>query len=539
MTTVASATTPGISGVQNSPKNALATAMVVLTILMGLALGAKFLVAQDIWVDETTQLSGLTLNPLQMLPWLCGQDAQRFGVPGDRMPPLSYWAGWGWSHVFGLTETSLRVMGLAATVAASWILFLAARRVWGPWAGVLACAAFLLNPNTLLISVEIRAYPLFLLTTVGTLYFLIRVLEPAESGLWGVWLGLSVCLIAGIYTHFYGVLVAAAVFCALAAAVIGERKLLRPLLTSAVIVGVASAGVIPFVLAAMRMGGGTTAEDFGGGSFAKFIYRSFIGHPALAVSKPVMLVGMVGFGLMLVAALLPKPRGRRISRALIVMICAGCLAAVAAKAVVGKFDAFAPSYNLWRVPVLCLIAASVVTLSWRSLRWMGIAAVACILLAGAWACLTAVNHAAVFRHTPHREVAKLVREVGSRTVFYDGASGWGGAYFPLLFSQAHQLRHLLIQQGATGEKSISELPSLTPVLDNASLPEQIIVLAAEYQSSGDTTAMCRGLAPHVAISEHAKAVLESLGFERVREGVLNAQDAVAFAVYGRRKEPAH
>jgi len=44
---------------------------------------------QDIWVDESTQLSGIRVRIWEMLQWLSGVDLDRFGVAGDRMPPVS------------------------------------------------------------------------------------------------------------------------------------------------------------------------------------------------------------------------------------------------------------------------------------------------------------------------------------------------------------------------------------------------------------------------------------------------------------------
>src|SRR4051794_10429387 len=73
-----------------------------------LVAAALFLPHQTLWIDETTQLSGLTLSPVEVVRWLMHPATHDFGVPGDRMPFLSYWLGWAWSRLFGLGETSLR-----------------------------------------------------------------------------------------------------------------------------------------------------------------------------------------------------------------------------------------------------------------------------------------------------------------------------------------------------------------------------------------------------------------------------------------------
>ena len=50
-----------------------------------------FLPHQALWIDETTQMAGLTLSPRHLVQWLANPASHDFGVPGDRMPPLSYW----------------------------------------------------------------------------------------------------------------------------------------------------------------------------------------------------------------------------------------------------------------------------------------------------------------------------------------------------------------------------------------------------------------------------------------------------------------
>jgi hypothetical protein len=51
---------------------------------------AIFAASQAIWVDETTQLFGLSLPLDGLLAWLAGAAADLGGVPPDRNPPLAY-----------------------------------------------------------------------------------------------------------------------------------------------------------------------------------------------------------------------------------------------------------------------------------------------------------------------------------------------------------------------------------------------------------------------------------------------------------------
>src|SRR5258707_15051574 len=85
------------------------TPLIPLSILAALIIAFSielyaFAHVQDIWVDESTQLSGITLRFSEMLRWLSGIDVARFDVPGDRMPPISYALDWLWLRFSGPSE---------------------------------------------------------------------------------------------------------------------------------------------------------------------------------------------------------------------------------------------------------------------------------------------------------------------------------------------------------------------------------------------------------------------------------------------------
>ena len=65
------------------------------------------MVNQSLWIDETTQLSGLTLGSIRVIHWLLGH-IDPFYVPSpDKMSPLSHLAGKLWVSMFGLGETPI------------------------------------------------------------------------------------------------------------------------------------------------------------------------------------------------------------------------------------------------------------------------------------------------------------------------------------------------------------------------------------------------------------------------------------------------
>src|SRR4051812_4996931 len=77
----------------------------------------------------------------------------------DRMPPLSYWAGWAWSRAFGHSEASYRWMGVIVTACGAACVALAAGRLAGGLGALAAGLLFALSPNVMTMAAEIRAYP--------------------------------------------------------------------------------------------------------------------------------------------------------------------------------------------------------------------------------------------------------------------------------------------------------------------------------------------------------------------------------------------
>jgi 4-amino-4-deoxy-L-arabinose transferase-like glycosyltransferase len=149
--------------------------------LMLVAGAWAFLPSQVIWLDEATQLAGLTLDPVHVVRWLARAETHDFGQFPDRMPPVSYWLGSAWGRAFGADEASLRWLGVACVATATALVFLTARRAFGGPAGWAAGLLFATSPGIAMIAVEIRAYPLFLLASAASYHALIRVVEGSPS----------------------------------------------------------------------------------------------------------------------------------------------------------------------------------------------------------------------------------------------------------------------------------------------------------------------------------------------------------------------
>lgn len=327
--------------------------------------GTAFAHRQTLWLDETTQLSGLSLGPLELTRWLTGK-YHDFGcsTAPDRMPPLSYWLGQAWAALFGFSELSLRYFGVACVTLATGVIYLSARRAFGLAAALAAGLMVALAPAVIEKSVEIRAYPLYLLTGACATFFLIAALQAAAPArMRRALIGLVVSLIAMMYTHFIGVLGAAALLAGLFWAAWRQRRSLRGPLIASAITALAAIGLYPFVTASVEVsksGAHWTVADrlLALGE----LFGCLVSHRVLVMDRWLAVVNLiVGLGFIAVA-IVAHPRkhdpARPCAGALGISLAVGAAVVVAASFV---FTAFKPAqyqYNLWMVPLVTLLLAA-------------------------------------------------------------------------------------------------------------------------------------------------------------------------------------
>jgi hypothetical protein len=396
---------------------------------MAIVLGARsFLPSQVIWLDEATQLSGLRLDPIRVVRWLAGTESHDFGQFRDRMPPVSYWLGWAWGRAFGADEASMRWFGVACVAMATAMVFLTARRAFGGWAGWASGLLFASSPGIVMIAVEIRAYPLFLLTSAASFYALMRLVEapedPADSGRWA-WLAiLSLTLSMAVGTHFFGVVLAGACLGTIAAHSWRTRRI-GGLLAVSVLVGLAVLAVVPFVRAAV----GITRVPSRIGAMARLesVYRLLLelsDHPSLMIDRRVEACFFIGLSILIVAAI---RSGSAATRAVALTMGAG-LGAVAAIQLAfgrGSFNACSANYNLWMKPGFCLIAAAGVGSRSRAVRRLAGAAAGLVIATQAIGVVQLACRGDHLAHGPHRAISTMIRELGTTdlAVLHDDGSG--------------------------------------------------------------------------------------------------------------------
>lgn len=416
-----------------------------LILLTFVAAAGFFAAGQALWVDETTQLSGITLSLGEQLGWLTGRLDPGLAVPPDRMPPFSYWLGEAWSALFGLTETPMRWLGIAVVLCAAPAIHGLGRMAGGAWGGVFALAFVYLMPFLVVQAVEIRTYPLFFALSAWAVWAFARVILSPEGGetvpIWPA----AVLAIAAAYAHFFGLLMALCLFVALLVDRLMRGLPLGRLFAAAAIAGVLALGLVPFALSAVGVSGGldemvaippSLTELVSGAVTLVLRLGTHGSHLAYPVALILTLGGIAGLALLSFTRLArPLPEGAAPRRAPLLVALPIVLALVLLMVVdraLDGFPAFGPHYNLWMVPLAALFLSFGFGFDGR-MRWLapglGLAAVAGHLVAGS----ALLGNRDIYSHGPGEWLAAQVTDPASTLVVHDGTGTWGHAYFPLVY----------------------------------------------------------------------------------------------------------
>jgi hypothetical protein len=406
---------------------------------------------QDIWLDESTQLSGLTLSFWEMLQWLAGADPDRLAVPGDRMPPVSYILDWLWFHLYGPSEIGFRLFHSAFVIAGvSWLASVAWRYL-GRSATLVLLGFLVLSPKLIQAGVEIRAYPIFFAATCAQTAVFIRLMAcPIKFDLKLLTLFTGICLVA-IYTHFFGIVSSSAFFLTLGISSLGSFGALADIVGAFVVVALGSLPLTPFVSAAAHvlMFVPLTATSAAFITDEKTIvqyltyFLKLVGDPANMVSITASILFFCGTIALLAASIFAaglRVRNRNLKPFdwLIAVVVFGVFATIMASFAVRAFDPLAANYNVWLlVPFSLLIGAGATSVTgFRSWDVAGRkVALAALLMGAGISTHTFFVHASMFVHGPQRFVGALYdTTVGPKAIVYETGAAWGWSYIPLQYT---------------------------------------------------------------------------------------------------------
>ncbi len=473
----------------------------MLAVLGSLAAGiASFLPHQTLWLDEATQMSGLSLSPIAAARWLTGARAHDFGQFKDRMPPLSYWLGWAWSQVVGLNERSLRCFEALCVLLAAAFVYEGARLAFGTRAAWAAGLLFAVSPPVIVLAVEIRAYPLFLLWSALAFYLLITVVAGSSPPRFRSCLALAAVLGAAVATHFFGAVLAGSILVALSILAYRDRNCRRPLLWSGAVLAVAMAAVLPFIRSALaRTRGGSGGLAAGGNSSValKRLLTSLVSHETLAVYPPLCTLAVAAALLLaLMSGVVLARNHRRAGVAIATVLSAGMAAIALGKAAIAGFDAALPNYNCWMRPGLCIFLAAGLTSRKPSARLASAAALvalATIQLCGVYQLAVHGDH---FAHGPHRSIASRIRELASAdlAVVHDDSSNHPVfIYCPIRYDFGPTVKQYQLVDSNPEAPSVGNVPDTGESYPGDSIPHRfLLVIRSERTSPGALRAEIRG-----------------------------------------------
>jgi uncharacterized membrane protein len=345
------------------------------------------------------------------------------------MPPGSYLLQIAWGLLAGNTERAMRWLGVLCAMVGTGFTAAAARRAFGRRAALVAGLFLALGPNLAVYAVEIRAYPIFLMWVGISSYCFVGTLQSSDAT-YHRWLAaLTASLIAGAFTHFYGILFAGATLSALL--VDGWRNGNQRWLAtiSGMVVALACFGLVPFVTAAVHMSSGRATDGtmlYAARGLVRMIYR-LCSHPAVAASPASLILVLGGFALALIAAVCSAAGADRVRRGLVFLLLTAGAVVTTVAFVARGFDATNPSYNIWALPVVALLLSSLAATGASSkpiLSRTGWAALTCLLIGSALSSVQLHRYPDAYAHGPQKRLIALLESLGTDKVMvlYDGDS---------------------------------------------------------------------------------------------------------------------
>ena len=481
--------------------------------------------AQNIWIDETTQLSGSTLGVSDLLAWLSGTYNPAFGVPADRMPPFSYFIDMiGW-RLWGDNELAFRLYHAAITAAGILLLMAALARRISLRAAIIAGLLLAISPKLIMMAVEIRAYPILIAISCAQVALLI--VGNVSGKPWRLALFLLLGLLSG-YTHFFG-LVATSAYTA--AAFIDARtvRAAASLVAGYALLLLCWTGLYPFISGASAISSTAPEHVIGFSDLASFLAQTLASNaimvdPLLAILYLGSAGALILAGMIWISRRLPS-EGMTVRHdpalGLLVALLAGLSVTIAASLLVTNFDALGSRYSVWMLPaVVAIIAISAdraIGVRWPAMRIASVLAIAILALSAVTAQLLFLNRAEWFIHGPSRTLETMLAQAEGPTAVVHVGPGWPWGYFPLYRNHRDALPQWLLTDDGRSVIAITqggdvsgEKQPLTILDDRRSL----IVSRVDLKSYQDLGLLAAGNAQALLPPGDLAASLTDRGWQR-------------------------
>jgi hypothetical protein len=221
----------------------------IFLVSLVVSISAWFLpIRAPLWEDETGSFWMINKGFAGILP---SQNSLSF-------PAYSYIL-WFSTKIIGTSEISLRIPSIAAMLGAVYMLYLAAREIFGRDIAIIAAVIFCINPIVIFASIDIRPYAFAVLATNAAIYVVVRLRRDDRlwvSALFGLLASLAV------YFHYLSVVILPAlVICFFAVRIRSRRTIWRPFLSAFVTFGVSFLPLIPGLVHMFQTKGTHVYED--------------------------------------------------------------------------------------------------------------------------------------------------------------------------------------------------------------------------------------------------------------------------------------
>ena len=508
---------------------ALAAAIVVVLALAFLVAAVQFARIQNVWIDETTQLSGATLSPMRLFSWLAGGVEPSIAAIPDRAPPVSYLLDAACERTFCPAPFQFRILHLLVTFAGVLLLLTALARRYGGVATMVSATVLFLSPKLIEYSVEIRPYPVFIALTCVQIVLLADLVEEERLRPGRVLLFAGVGLLA-IYTHFFALVSTMALFGGLFVVRARDWREMLAIGGTAASVLVLSAGLKPFVAGASALSQ-TPMAAMDANAAAQFALK-LIGHPAILLSVPVALAFFAGFAVVFAVAVVRA--GWRTARTgwrargstalgLVIALALGLGVTLAAAALPHGFDPLKMTYSVWVFPVLAWLAGTACApargdspaLVGRVLVPLGRGAAVVFALAALVAQGIFLAHAAWFVHGPDSAIAEAAGP-GTRGVALVYRGDWSYGYFPAVWRYGGRMPQWVLMPDGTFHRLVDASIDPRPALGTSfSGTRRLVVVDITPRRYRDLRALLDG----VAAKEQFPPVAAPAGFTAVARRV--------------------
>jgi mannosyltransferase len=168
----------------------------IIIILLGSLLRFYKLGARDFWFDEA--FSVRDVRSILLLPPDANSNLLPF-TTDERLPPLFFYLLIPF-YVISPSESVLRIVSAVSGIASIPVMYYLGAKLFNNKLGLVGALLLALSPFAIYYSQELRPYSLFLFFSILAFYLTLLALEKGKNR---YFLGLTVTLVLGFYTHYF------------------------------------------------------------------------------------------------------------------------------------------------------------------------------------------------------------------------------------------------------------------------------------------------------------------------------------------------